>query len=109
MVGAYGFIAVGIIAAVVIVLALYLSLVLRRGRRLGTQGFVQRSRLTCPKCRQPFDYDWVPGVAFTAVRLGKGRYMACPLCHRWSYMNIYDTMVARTDSLDPIVGTVGPR
>jgi hypothetical protein len=63
----------------------------RRNRRTGEHGFVQHSRLTCPRCGQLFDYDWVPGGALTAVRFGKKRYMACPLCHRWSMFNVWDS------------------
>ncbi|HEV2448975.1 MAG TPA: hypothetical protein VGU43_01020, partial [Thermoplasmata archaeon] len=92
----------GLIASVVAVFAIsWFAYVYLRGRRLGTHGLVQRSHLRCPKCQQEFDYDWVPGASFTSVRLGKGRYMACPLCHQRSYFYIYDTMVARTMPPDP--------
>ncbi len=53
------------------------------------------SWLTCPKCQRSFDYHWVPLASFSAVRLGKDRYLECPLCHKWSIFNIWDT---RTDS-----------
>lgn len=43
-----------------------------------------RAHLTCPKCRQEFDYDFIPGASVTAIRLAGRHYMACPLCHRWS-------------------------
>jgi len=82
------------VVAVVIAVVLY-ALVLRQGRRAGTTGLVQRSHLTCPKCHREFDYDWVPGGSFTAVRLGTARYMACPLCRKWSMFDIYHTIVAR--------------
>jgi hypothetical protein len=52
-----------------------------------------RSHLRCPKCEKEFDFDYVPGASFTALRLGKSRYMACPLCHRWSLFNLADTRV----------------
>jgi hypothetical protein len=109
MVGDGLYIAIGIIAVVASFLVIWFSWVVRRGHAVGTKGLVQRSRLTCPKCSQPFNYDWVPGVSLRAVRLGKGRYMTCPLCHQWSYFDIYDTMVARTDRRDPDLVTVGPR
>lgn len=100
----------GILASVVAIFAVsWFAYVYLRGRRLGTRGYVQRSHLTCPKCRREFDYDWVPGASFTSVRLVKGRYMACPLCHRWSYFDICAAMVARTLPPDPSVVTVGPR
>jgi hypothetical protein len=79
------------IAAAVVIYAL----VIRRGRSLGTAGIVQRSRLTCPKCRQVFDYDWVPGTSVNTVRLATYRYMRCPLCHRWGFFDIYGTMIQR--------------
>jgi hypothetical protein len=87
--------ALGITAVVIVVLVVFYAHILRRGRRIGTRGIIQRSQLTCPKCHREFDFDWFPGGSVTALRLGKARYMACPLCHRWSTFNIYDTMVAR--------------
>jgi hypothetical protein len=109
MAGAGLYIAVAAVSALVVVLAIWLSLVARRGRAVGTRGLVQRSRLTCPRCHETFNYDWVPGGSFTSVRLGKGRYMACPLCQKWSYFDIYDTMVARTEPPESNIVTVGPR
>ncbi len=87
---------IGVGAAVLIVIAVVIwAILLQRGRSLGTPGAVQRSRLTCPKCGGTFDYDWVPGASLSSVRLGTGRYMACPLCRKWSYFDIYSTMVQR--------------
>ncbi len=84
------------VAGILVLIAVVVwAIILRRGRSLGTRGVVQRSRLTCPKCHRVFDYDWIPGASFTAVRLGTGRYMACPLCGRWSYFDLYGTLVAR--------------
>jgi hypothetical protein len=98
MLDAIFWVAVGTgVACVAIAVAVW-AIVLRRGRLLGTKGFMQRSRLTCPKCHQPFDYDWVPGASLTSVRLGLSRYMACPLCHKWSVFNVYDSLVARPPS-----------
>ena len=51
------------------------------------------SLLTCPKCQRSFDYDWVPLASFSAVRLGKDRYLACPLCHEWSMFDVWDTKI----------------
>ena len=100
--------AVGITVGVVLVLVVFYIQILRRGRRIGTRGIFQRSRLTCLKCGTTFDYDWFPGGSFTAVRLGKVRYMSCPVCHRWSTFNIYDTMVARTPPLSDVGAPTGP-
>ena len=84
------------VTGILIVVAVVLwAIILWRGHRLGTRGVVQRSRLTCPKCHRVFDYDWIPGASFTSVRLGTGRYMACPLCGHWSYFDLYGTLVAR--------------
>ena len=94
MAGTLIFLAIGI-AVIVVALVLY-AFILARGRRVGTRGIVQRSHLRCPKCRQAFDYDWVPGASFTAVRLGPARYKACPLCHRWSTFDLYGNLIART-------------
>ncbi len=88
------------VGAIVLVVLIYAILNLRVNRRMGGHGIVHRSRLTCPKCGQTFDYEWVPGAAATAVRLGSSRYMACPLCHRWSTFNIVNTILPE--------GTAGP-
>ena len=79
---AYAGIAVAI--AVVVLLVLFYLRTYLRNRALGSPGLVSRVRLVCPKCRQTFDYDFVPGAALKAVRLGTSRYMACPWCRKWS-------------------------
>ena len=81
-----------VLAIAIVVGALIVMYLLARvrSRATGARGFVQHSRLTCPKCRQIFDYTWVPGAALTAVRLGRARYMACPLCRRWSMFDVWD-------------------
>ncbi|MHB8565584.1 MAG: hypothetical protein ACYC7D_04140 [Nitrososphaerales archaeon] len=55
------------------------------------------SKLTCPKCNQTFDYNWVPGGSFTAIRLGRSRYMRCHLCGKWSTFNIFSTRVRQPE------------
>jgi prepilin signal peptidase PulO-like enzyme (type II secretory pathway) len=45
-------------------------------------------RLTCPHCHQEFDYDVLPGASVTAVRLGRSRYMRCPMCHRFAVFEL---------------------
>lgn len=45
--------------------------------RGGTRGMVPRSHLTCPTCHPEFDFEGVPGVSFTAVRLGDRNGPAC--------------------------------
>jgi len=49
------------------------------------------STLTCPHCQGSFEYNWVPLASFSAVRLGRSRYMRCPLCHEWATFNIMST------------------
>jgi hypothetical protein len=83
------FLGLGIsLLVIVLIAALLLWIARRRNARTGERGFVQRSRLTCPKCHGTFDYEWVPGAALTAVRLGNARYMACPLCRKWSTFDV---------------------
>jgi hypothetical protein len=101
MAGWVAWISVGVAALLIAILAVFYVLTLRRGRRLGTRGLVQRSRLTCPRCHQEFDYDFVPGASFSAIRLGKGRYMACPLCHQWGYFDLSATRIARPTGPKP--------
>lgn len=87
---------VGIVVAVVVIAALvayYVVWLARTKRRTGRVGIVQRSRLTCPKCGGTFDYDWVPGAALNAFRLGTGRYMACPVCNEWSTFDLRHSLV----------------
>ncbi len=94
----FGPLAIAITAVAVVgigIFAYYLAMVVSKGRRVGTRGIVQRSRLTCPKCGKEFDYDWIPGGSLTAVRLGPSRYMACPICHKWSVFPIVQNLVER--------------
>jgi hypothetical protein len=99
---------VGLGVAAVVAVALvgyYLRWALRTRERTGRLGLLQHSRLTCPKCSRTFDYSWVPGAALTALRLGRGRYMACPLCHRWS---VFDLRASLTTEPDPGHGQRSP-
>jgi hypothetical protein len=77
------------IAAVAVVVAVILYVVVPR------YGPHYTSRLTCPNCKETFDYNWVPGGSFSAVRLGKSRYLSCPRCGKWS---IFDIMATRVTS-----------
>ena len=54
------------------------------------------SALTCPKCGKAFEYKWVPGASFSAVRLGKDRYLRCTACHERSTYDVFDTRVQDT-------------
>ena len=83
-----GALSLGIAVVLVVILVGFYLWVLRRNRALGAPGVVSRSRLTCSKCHRTFDYDYIPGASLTAVRLGGARYMACPLCHRWSTFDL---------------------
>jgi len=82
-------------AGVALALAAYYAVwALRTKRRTGSLGLTQRSRLTCSKCGRQFDYDWVPGAALFALRLGTNRYMSCPLCGAWSTFDIKSSIVS---------------
>jgi hypothetical protein len=48
-------------------------------------------RLRCPHCQGEFDYDLVPGMSATALRLGTSRYMRCPLCRRFGVFSLKGT------------------
>jgi hypothetical protein len=88
-----GYIGIGAAAGVVVLLVGFYLWVYHRNQRMGRAGLLTRSRLTCPKCRQTFDYDYVPGVSLTAIRLGTARFMACPICHKWSTFDVASTRV----------------
>jgi len=90
------YIALAVAGALLVVLVLFYLRAYRRNRALGTPGLVSRARLVCPKCGGTFDYDFVPGASFTAVRLGTSRYMPCPLCHRWSTFDVSSNRLPAT-------------
>lgn len=82
--------AAGIIIGVVVIAAVLILL----GRVLaGRGGLVQLSHLQCPKCGGQFDYAWIPGGSFTAVRFFHMRLFGCPVCGGWSWFNVWDTRV----------------
>ena len=82
------YVALGVALLLILLVVAYYAWVLRRNRTEGRGRLVTRSRLTCPKCHQTFDYDYVPGASVTAIRLGSSRYMACPICHKWSTFDL---------------------
>ncbi len=47
-----------------------------------------KTKVTCPKCHQTFDYEFIPGASVTAVRLGNYRYMKCQKCGKWTFFNV---------------------
>jgi len=57
------------------------------------KGLHYTSILTCSKCGKQFDYHWVPGGSFSAIRLGNKRYIRCPNCHEWSTYKIKSTRI----------------
>ena len=75
----------GPLTIIVILVAIYLAV-----PKLGAH---YTSRLTCAKCNKTFDYEWLPGGSFTAVRLGTKRYMRCPLFKKWSLFDVVSTIV----------------
>ena len=80
----------GPLTIIVILVAIYLAV-----PKLGAH---YTSRLTCAKCNKTFDYEWLPGGSFTAVRLGTKRYMRCPLCKKWSLFDVVSTIVKPEDT-----------
>jgi hypothetical protein len=76
----------GIAVAALAIAAVIYGVLARRGPHW-------TSRLTCPKCGKTFDYNWLPGGSFSAVRMGKKRYLSCPLCHEWSTFDIWSTRI----------------
>lgn len=99
---------VGVAVVAISIAVVYLTFVFTKARRVGTKGIVQRSHLRCPKCEREFDYDWIPGASLTSVRLGPDRYMACPLCGKWSMFNIYAGLVARPSPETATAPPAGP-
>ena len=59
------------------------------------------SMLTCSRCGQTFEYNWVPLASFSAFRLGTSRYLQCPLCKEWSTFDIKTTRVVQEASAPP--------
>jgi DNA-directed RNA polymerase subunit RPC12/RpoP len=87
-----GWVEVAVPIAVVVV-AVIVYLIFPRVR-----GLHYTSRLTCPKCGKQFDYEWVPGGSFSAVRLVNKRHIRCPNCHAWSTFEILTTRAKKTDN-----------
>lgn len=92
---------IGIAVVVALLLAWYYVRTYRGNRALGSPGLISRVRLVCPKCHQTFDYDFVPGASVTALRLGTSRYMACPLCHKWSTFDMTGNRLPATPHAGP--------
>jgi hypothetical protein len=67
-------------------------------------GLTWTRHLKCPKCGGEFDYEFVPGASFTAIRLGTSRYMRCPLCHKFSVfsMKVTDPSAGSTPAEPPL-------
>jgi len=79
------------IAAIILLIIIVVVWWLARGRSRGvpgTAGVVRENTLVCPKCNKQFDYQFVPGASFASLRLGRSRYMKCPLCGKWSVIKI---------------------
>jgi len=77
---------------------------LARGRSRaapGTLGIVRENTLACPKCNRQFNYQFAPGASFTSLRLGRSRYMKCPLCGKWSVIKIVGPPVTPSDQTTP--------
>jgi hypothetical protein len=89
-----------VVAVVLIVIIVVGAWWLARGRSRaarGTAGVVRENTLVCPKCNGQFNYQFVPGASFTSLRLGRSRYMKCPLCGKWSVIKVVARPVAPAD------------
>jgi hypothetical protein len=86
------------VGAIVVLVLIYAILAHRSNQKAGVKGLVRTVRLTCPKCGRTFDFRLIPGVSFTSLRLGRRRYMSCPLCQRWSTFDVSGTIVAPPSS-----------
>jgi hypothetical protein len=62
---------IGVPAAVIVIAVIVYTVLPRFGPHY-------TSLATGSKCGKQFDCKWLPGGSFTAVRLGKERYMRCP-------------------------------
>jgi hypothetical protein len=51
-----------------------------------------KTKVTCPKCKDSFDYEFVPGASLTSVRLGNYRYMKCRKCGKWALFNMIENL-----------------
>lgn len=47
-----------------------------------------KTKLICPKCKETFNYEFIPGASLYSIKLGNYRYMKCPKCKKWSIFNI---------------------
>jgi hypothetical protein len=52
--------------------------------------------LACPACGRSFNYEYLPGVSVSAVRLGGRRYMRCPLCDKFGLFDLRSPRIAGT-------------
>ena len=74
------------ISIVFIVLAIYIFFPKIKGLHI-------TSRLTCSRCGGTFDYNWLPGGSFDAIRWGKYRFMRCQICGKASWFDIWSTRI----------------
>ena len=81
-------VALAIVLVLVIIIGAWWLAKARSRPVTGTKGIVRENTLVCPKCRGQFNYQFVPGASFTSLRLGRSRYMKCPLCGKWSVFKI---------------------
>ena len=89
-----------IVAAVALIVIIVSGWWLAAGRSRavgGTHGVVRENVLACPKCNRQFNYQFLPGASLTSLRLGRSRFMKCPLCGRWSVIKIVGQPTGPTD------------
>ena len=49
---------------------------------------METTPLTCPNCGFRFNYRYLPGASFTAVRMSAGRAFRCPKCGNRAFFQL---------------------
>jgi len=71
-----------VILAIVVILLIMRVLWFRRGGYAGDAGH----RVVRCSAGHLFTTTWIPGVSFSAVRLGSVRYQRCPVGDHWAFV-----------------------
>ncbi len=58
-----------------------------------------QSIISCGKCGKNFIYRWIPFASLTTIRMGNKRYLRCPVCKKWSFVDIRRTQKINSDKL----------
>ncbi len=57
------------------------------------------SKLTCPNCKQSFNFHWIPGATITSIIYRGSRNLKCPYCHYKSKYDIMSTRVSKPKNI----------